>query len=722
MTKNTDPDENQQLLTELARLREQITNLETENQALAQSTRKMKDTLEQTVAARTAELLITNQKLHQEIVERKQTEDALRQSETRFHQFFNESLDALILIDETGKIFEWNRGAEKLTGLPATETVGQNLWDIQYRILTAENKSPARYNALKQMVQTALKTGDGTWLNKTVEVEFQRADGAKRFTRQRIFAIRAGNGFRLASISHDITDQVHYQQQLATERNLLRTIIDIIPDFIYARNKENRFIVSNIANARMLGAESAEDVLGKTDADFFPPEFAARFAADDRQVLESGRSLINLEEYAPDPTGVIHYVLTTKVPLRDQTGNIVGLAGIGRDITEFQETRAALERRNDELALLYQINQAATTTLDLDQVMEAVAEESRRLLQVTACSIWLLEALSGDLVCRYSTDLDAGQREKLRLEPGQGLAGWVVEHQISQVITNAQIDKRHYTGVDNSSGVITQSMLVVPLRTKGKVIGIFEAIDQSVDRFGPGDLQLMELLAATAAIAIENARLFRQTQIDAETKTRLLREVNHRVKNNLAAIISLLRLENEHAASADSETFSNILADITSRISGMATVHNLLSASEWMPLSVEVICRQIIDNVLQTVPIGKMVTATVTPSAIRVSPKQANSVALIINELATNSVKYCLAGRDKAQIQLFIDQETADIATLRFQDDGPGYPAETLKLERLNVGMQLIQVVAEMDLDGTVTLSNDNGAKTDLRFRPLSHD
>jgi two-component sensor histidine kinase len=69
-----------------------------------------------------------------------------------------------------------------------------------------------------------------------------------------------------------------------------------------------------------------------------------------------------------------------------------------------------------------------------------------------------------------------------------------------------------------------------------------------------------------------------------------------------------------------------------------------------------------------------MVTATVTPSAIRVSPKQANSVALIINELATNSVNNAWPD-EISQIQLFIDQETADIATLRFQDDGPGYPA-----------------------------------------------
>jgi GAF domain-containing protein len=133
-------------------------------------------------------------------------------------------------------------------------------------------------------------------------------------------------------------------------------------------------------------------------------------------------------------------------------------------------------------------------------------------LNVTACSIWLIEAPSGDLVCRYSTDLDADQRAKLRLKPGQGMAGWVAEHQISQTITNAQVDNRHYSGVDSSSGITTQSMLVVPLRAKGNAIGVFEAIDESVDRFQSNDLRLVELLAATAAIAIENARLFEQTR------------------------------------------------------------------------------------------------------------------------------------------------------------------------------------------------------------------
>jgi len=151
-------------------------------------------------------------------------------------------------------------------------------------------------------------------------------------------------------LREEIADRVRAESQrdasleaLARERNLLRTLIDNLPDHIYVKDMESRFLAGNAAVAHMMGAATPDDLLGKTDFDFYPHELAAEFHADERAVLESGQPQLNKEEPCVDPEGVAHRILTTRVPLRDAQGNIVGLVGIGRDVTE----RARAESQRD---------------------------------------------------------------------------------------------------------------------------------------------------------------------------------------------------------------------------------------------------------------------------------------------------------------------------------------------------------------------------------------
>ena len=130
--------------------------------------------------------------------------------------------------------------------------------------------------------------------------------------------------------------------ELAAERKLLRTVIDNMPNFIYAKDAQSRFILNNLANAHAIGAASPEEVVGKTDFDFYPRELAAQYHADDQQVTQTGQPLINQEEQALDLAGNTRWVLTTKVPLRDEAGKVVGLVGIGHDITDRKQREAQL--------------------------------------------------------------------------------------------------------------------------------------------------------------------------------------------------------------------------------------------------------------------------------------------------------------------------------------------------------------------------------------------
>lgn len=130
------------------------------------------------------------------------------------------------------------------------------------------------------------------------------------------------------------------------ERALLRTVIDNVPDFIYAKDVNGRFLVANIAVARNLGM-TPDQLLGKHDFDLFPPEVATSFHEDEQALIHSGKPLVEREEIVTDAAGQPHDFLTSKIPVRDEQGRVTGLVGIGRDITPAKrmvtEMRAARE-------------------------------------------------------------------------------------------------------------------------------------------------------------------------------------------------------------------------------------------------------------------------------------------------------------------------------------------------------------------------------------------
>jgi PAS domain S-box-containing protein len=192
-----------------------------------------------------------------------------------------------------------------------------------------------------------------------------------------------------------------------------------------------------------------------------------------------------------------------------------------QELEERQRAEEALRQRLRELALLNRASQSFVSTLDLDQVLHNVLEGVRRFLGVTAWSAWLVEPETGDIVCQQVTDPQEEAVLGWRLAPGQGIAGWVVSHGEGLIVPDTRVDKRHFKGVDKQLGLEMRSMLSVPLRAKQEVIGALQVVDTEPDRFSDRDLMLLEPLAATAAIAIENARLYEQAQKEINERKRV---------------------------------------------------------------------------------------------------------------------------------------------------------------------------------------------------------
>lgn len=133
---------------------------------------------------------------------------------------------------------------------------------------------------------------------------------------------------------------------LLRERNLFRNIINALPDNIYAKDRQGRFVLNNPAHARHLGAASPEEMRGKSDFDYFPKELAQQFFADEQSIIATGQSVINQEQFKSESGRAAkrRWTLASKVLWRDRNGEILGTAGITRDISDFKETQEALRR------------------------------------------------------------------------------------------------------------------------------------------------------------------------------------------------------------------------------------------------------------------------------------------------------------------------------------------------------------------------------------------
>ena len=144
--------------------------------------------------------------------------------------------------------------------------------------------------------------------------------------------------------------RVEAERALGEERTLLRSVIDNLLDSIYVKDTEGRYLLDNIAHRHLLGVEDAENVVGKSIYDFFPLAAASKFQEDDEVVLHTGQPIVNREEVVVSPdSATVHWMSTTKVPLRNSNGQAVGVIGIGRDITERKAAEEQIFRYNAEI-------------------------------------------------------------------------------------------------------------------------------------------------------------------------------------------------------------------------------------------------------------------------------------------------------------------------------------------------------------------------------------
>ena len=306
------------------------------------------------------------QRADREIAERKRAEEALREGEQKFRSFVEQSSEGFTLVDEQGAIIEWNGAREEMTGLTRDRAIGRPFWDVQREMLPPDEQTDEANERRKQTVQDALRTGESRLFNRPLDSQIMKPDGERRFFQQTVFPIKTERGYRIGSVTRDVTERWRAEQALLESRSNLQTILDNFPFLVWLKDTAGRFVAVNEPFARACGT-SPDELIGKTDLDIRPREVAEGYRADDAEVMRSRRKK-TVEERVADQ-GVAKWFETFKAPLFDLSGNVTGTTGFARDITDRTRADETLRETNERLRALIDHSPLSIIVLDPEGVV-----------------------------------------------------------------------------------------------------------------------------------------------------------------------------------------------------------------------------------------------------------------------------------------------------------------------------------------------------------------
>ena len=300
--------------------------------------------------------------------------------------------------------------------------------------------------------------------------------------------------------THDDITELKAMRTVANERISLQTLIDWLPDNLWVKDAKSRFVISNKITATRMGLAGPADLIGKTDLELLPAEVAQKFFADEQKIIQSGQPMADMEEYMLDAAGRKTWILTTKVPLRNDRNEIFGVAGISRDITERTLADALRDGQSD---ILQMIAMSAPLGSVLDHLMRLVELQLTGIfgsvLLLDNDGIHLRHGAAPSLPEAYTKAIDG-----VRIGPKVGSCGTAVYRREAVIVADIPNDPLWDDYRELAARHDYRSCWSTPILShQGDVLGVFAMYSRSVREPTPIELRLIDTIIRIAGIAIE---------------------------------------------------------------------------------------------------------------------------------------------------------------------------------------------------------------------------
>ena len=393
---------------------------------------------------------------------------------------------------------------------------------------------------------------------------------------------------------------------------------------------------------------------------------------------------------------------------RTFTADEIELAALISDLAAGALDRALLyenmNRQISELSTLAKVSETVTSPLYLDEMLSLIAEMAGKVMGTPVCSLLLLEPARAQLTLRAAWGASLAYRQKPPLKEGEGIAGLVMRERRPMAVADVRAEPR-YRARELAEREELVSLLCVPLMVRDRSIGVLNCYTTQPHLFGEAEITLASTLANQTALAIENAQLV--------TNAAVVREMHHRIKNNLQTVAMLLRMQ--AGESADQATREALSTSIN-RILSIAAVHEALAQQGFQLVDVREVAERIARSVGQNLlhP-GQTVDIRVEGEPLVLPSRPATSLALVINELLQNALEHAFVGRPGGAVHIRLGHgPQADVVEV--VDDGVGLAADA----PASLGLDIVKTLVREDLRGQLEFKTSaQGTQAVVR---LPHD
>jgi PAS domain S-box-containing protein len=589
-----------------------------------------------------------------DVTERKQAEEALRESEERFKMIFQSAPDAYYLNDLKGKFIDGNKMAEELTGYKREELVGKNFLKLK---LLPPSQIPKAAKALLKNAK-GLSTGPD-------EFTIQRKDGTKVMVGISTHPVKIKDQTLILGIARDITERRRAEEAIKESEEKFRMLAEKSPNMIFI-NKKGRIVYAN---------QICEEVMGYTREEFYSPDFdfISMIAPDSIGIVKSqfqkhlkGEDVPPYEYSLITKTGKrIDAIVTTKLI---SFGGESAILGIITDITERKQAEEALRKSEEKYRHLVENTNDVMYATDENGIITYISPVAKTLSGYNPSEI-----------------------------TGKNFVHFIFKEDVELV---QEQFKRNIMGrpEPNECRIVTKSGDIKWIRSSGRPIYLND--------------RLLGIQGVISDIT-DQKRAEDEIKASLKEKEAMMREIHHRVKNNLQIVSSLLRLQSR---SIKNKTLKETFEIAQNRIKSMALIHEVLYLSENLDkINFSDYIKRITNHLFAMFSRkAKKIRLELDVGDFYLDIDKAIPCGLIINELVSNAFKHAFPDGKQGKIQVHLDNKL-ETYTIMVKDTGIGIPDDVDTRNTETLGLQLVHDLVNQ-IEGSYEIGVDEGTTFKIVF------
>jgi PAS domain S-box-containing protein len=557
--------------------------------------------------------------LARDVTDERGTVERLAESQRRFQAVFENSLEAILLMDNAGRYVDANPAACQLLGYDREELLRLTVADVTPGV--DRERIP---ELMRRFLAAGTLHGEYTLVCKggvTQEVEYRSVANILP-------------GLHLG-VHRDVTERKRVETALQESHALLRAVVQGIPQALFVKDRAGRYLLLNAPGARLVG-KSVEDVIGRDDTALFDPETAQQFAEADRRVMETGEAMIY--EETGTAAGVTRTYLTTKAPFRGPDGEIDGLIGVALDVTERRAAEQELRRQKEVLQTIFDHIPVMINFVDPSGRVRLVNGEWERVMG------WSLSDAQGrDMIAEFYPDPDEQRRvREFVRNPPRGWADFKVHTRDGRVVDTAWANV---------------------LLSDGTSIGIGNDITERKKAEAERERLHREVAAARAELEVLSRRLIEAQEAE---RAHLARELHDEIGQVLTTVNLTLEAVRARAGPAAAERLDESRRVVDRAIEQVRSLSLDLRPASLDLLGLEPALRAYLAR--QTAHAGLALEFTNSLGGERLSPTLETVCFRVAQEATTNVVRHARATRLSVDLS-----RTGGEVRVTIRDDGAGF-------------------------------------------------